>query len=69
MKAYIRDLFWLVIVCSLALGWWLDHRHCVERWRAAAYNYAWASNVLESQGYTQTFKNGRVSDIRRATTP
>jgi hypothetical protein len=22
----IRDLFWLVLVCALAVGWWLDHR-------------------------------------------
>jgi hypothetical protein len=23
----LRDLFWLVLVCALALGWWLEHRH------------------------------------------
>jgi hypothetical protein len=22
----LRDLFWLVLVCALALGWWLEHR-------------------------------------------
>jgi F0F1-type ATP synthase assembly protein I len=22
----IRDLFWLVLVVALAIGWWLDHR-------------------------------------------
>jgi hypothetical protein len=21
----LRDLFWLVLVCALAVGWWLDH--------------------------------------------
>jgi hypothetical protein len=28
MKAQltIRDLFWLVLVCALAVGWWMDHQ-------------------------------------------
>jgi hypothetical protein len=21
----LRDLFWLLLVCALALGWWLEH--------------------------------------------
>ncbi len=25
-KLHIRDLFWLVMVCALAVGWWVDHR-------------------------------------------
>jgi hypothetical protein len=23
----IRDLLWLIVVVTLAVGWWLDHRH------------------------------------------
>jgi hypothetical protein len=23
----IRDLFWLVLVVALAVGWWVDHYH------------------------------------------
>jgi hypothetical protein len=63
MKITLRDWFWLLLVCALALGWWLDHRRLTEHWRAAAFNYAWTSNVLDAQGYTQSFKNGRVSHI------
>ena len=22
----LRDWFWLVLVCALAVGWWLEHR-------------------------------------------
>ena len=22
----LRDLFWLVLVCALAVGWWVEHR-------------------------------------------
>lgn len=25
-QLHIRDLFWLVLVAGLMLGWWLDHR-------------------------------------------
>jgi hypothetical protein len=27
MKFTIRDLFWLVLVCALAVGWWVDRRN------------------------------------------
>lgn len=64
MRITTRDLFWLVLVCALALGWWLDHRTCVKHWRSAAFNHAWTSNKLQSLGYTQIFKNGRVADIQ-----
>src|SRR4051794_1806669 len=23
----LRDLFWLVLVCALVVGWWVDHRN------------------------------------------
>ncbi|HTQ40012.1 MAG TPA: hypothetical protein VMJ32_13370 [Pirellulales bacterium] len=23
----IRDIFWLIFVLALGVGWWLDHRH------------------------------------------
>jgi hypothetical protein len=26
-KFSLRDLFWLVLVCGVAVGWWLEHRH------------------------------------------
>jgi hypothetical protein len=25
-KLHLRDLFWLVLVCALAVGWWVEHR-------------------------------------------
>jgi len=25
-QLYIRDLFWLVLVCALAVGWWVERR-------------------------------------------
>jgi hypothetical protein len=25
-KLHLRDLFWLVLVCALGVGWWVDHR-------------------------------------------
>jgi hypothetical protein len=33
MKAQliIRDLFWLVLVCALAVGWWVERRPNLER--------------------------------------
>jgi hypothetical protein len=29
MKFTLRDLFWLVLVCALAVGWWVDHARLV----------------------------------------
>jgi hypothetical protein len=34
-KLTLRDLFWLVLVCTMGLGWWLDRSHqaaLAERW-------------------------------------
>ena len=62
-KLSLRELFLLVALVAMGFGWWRDHRYCMEGWRAAAFNHAWCSNVLESLGYTQIFKNARVADI------
>ena len=42
MKFTIRDLFWLVLVVALAIGWWLDHG-------SSTYSKAWIHGY--SQGY------------------
>jgi hypothetical protein len=26
MKLHLRDLFWLVLVCALGMGWWWERR-------------------------------------------
>jgi hypothetical protein len=31
LRFSIRDLFWLVLVVALAVGWWLDHRYLKAR--------------------------------------
>ena len=65
MKLSLRELFLLMALAAMGCGWAVDHRYCMEGWRAAAYNYAWASNVLDSLGYVQVHKNGLVADIER----
>jgi hypothetical protein len=30
-KFTLRDLFWLVLVCALAVGWWIEHRDLAQR--------------------------------------
>jgi hypothetical protein len=25
-QLHLRDLFWLMLVCALGMGWWVDHR-------------------------------------------
>jgi len=32
MKFTLRDLFWLVLVVALGLGWWFDHSHQRAWW-------------------------------------
>jgi hypothetical protein len=31
MRFTIRDLLWLTVVASLAVGWWVDHRSLAAR--------------------------------------
>ena len=28
----LRDLFWLVLVCAMGLGWWGDHNRLVDEY-------------------------------------
>ena len=30
-KLHLRDLFWLVLVIALSLGWWLDRKAIIAR--------------------------------------
>lgn len=45
----LRDLFWLMVVLGLAVGWWGDHRHLVGR-----YDELW-----EEQWDDITYKGSR----------
>jgi hypothetical protein len=40
-QLHLRDLFWLVLICALAAGWWAEHR--------ATWNYF--ESELKRQGY------------------
>jgi hypothetical protein len=33
LRFSIRDLFWLVLVVVLAIGWWIDHREKLVYYR------------------------------------
>jgi len=37
LRFTIRDLFWLVLVVALAIGWWVDRRHTVLESSKAAW--------------------------------
>jgi hypothetical protein len=30
LRFSIRDLFWLTLVATLLMGWWLEHRHVAQ---------------------------------------
>jgi hypothetical protein len=47
----LRDLFWLVLVCGLALGWWVDHRAAsIEHERLTEDLKWWATKGLSDVG-------------------
>jgi hypothetical protein len=55
VKVTIRDLFWLVLMAALALGWWLD------RTRQAAKHEQFRAkirSVLETHGLTEGCRIG-----------
>jgi hypothetical protein len=31
LRFTVRDLFWLVLVAALAVGWWLDHSNLTKQ--------------------------------------
>ena len=62
-KLYIRDLFWLVLVCGIFVAWALDHWRnspafmkqqfndlAVKQRRLTEFNW-WLKAALESRGY------------------
>lgn len=48
MKLTLRDLFWLVLVCALALGWWKNRRAWVLEHRALLDKAAYLAMDLEA---------------------
>jgi hypothetical protein len=51
-KLTYRDLFAIVTIVALALGWWLDHRRRpVERIKAIVSDYRTMKEVLEENGF------------------
>jgi hypothetical protein len=51
-KLSLRDLFWLVLVCALALGWWLDRERLID------------SNLRSNAKYRTTIQT--LQDMARA---
>src|SRR5688572_29382011 len=43
----LRELFWLVLVCGLVLGWWLDHR------RLTASENLWQRRAMELKRFVE----------------
>lgn len=35
----LRDLFWLVLVCAIGLGWWLEHQLLLYRMETVKRHY------------------------------
>lgn len=33
MKLTLRDLFWLVLVCGMGLGWWVNRSSQNHKWQ------------------------------------
>jgi hypothetical protein len=57
-KLTLRDLFWLVLVCALALGWWMRERTFEleqlsnDRWEVRATELR---RICEEHGWTVDF--------------
>lgn len=55
-KLFLRDLFWLVLVAALAVGWWMDHvRQKAESRRVQEQNsrvLRFFNDELSKQEYT-----------------
>ena len=47
----LRDLFWLVLVCALAVGWWVRERQVVRELEEASW--AWDVIVAYADGETR----------------
>jgi hypothetical protein len=48
----LRELFWIVLVCALAVGWWVERRGLIERAKAADQRYEVArESVQQTRNY------------------
>ena len=46
-QLHLRDLFWLVLVVALAVGWWIDHLHAANRREAVIVHAERIRTVLD----------------------
>lgn len=65
-----RDTLWLVLVCALLLGWWLDRRGLIHQRQM----YEWRLEVLaeryrDGRGGTTLHERGFVLDRERSRPP
>jgi len=54
MKLTLRDLFWLVLVCALAVGWWVERTRIQKvegTLKVAREQYDWLGRFVGEQGY------------------
>ena len=47
-QLHIRDLFWIILVTGLLLGWWLDHRRLAPYVPACQESMQRFTNIVEA---------------------
>lgn len=79
----LRDLFWLVLVCALAVGWWADRSRLGRKvfgleWEAAVHEQSigvlrlWREDIeaeIERLGYETKFQDDKDGRAHRILVP
>lgn len=65
MKVTLRDLFWLVLVCALAIGWFVDRRAIIARMSAEFEKESTALRFFTSVVSVYLAEQGKPFDMSR----
>jgi hypothetical protein len=68
----LRDLFWLVLVCAMGCGWWIDRQLVIAPYAKRVQEWATTANqmafFIEQHGWQVTYGQWMVQ-IDGATLP
>jgi hypothetical protein len=53
----LRELFWLVTVVAMALGWWIEHRLSQQR---ASDAQMWEARTISLKAHFESYYGGNV---------
>jgi hypothetical protein len=71
LRFTIRDLFWLVLVAALAVGWWLDHIPHSVLAKNFYPDHVKLQEIYDSQGHSESlieYYEREIAELKQSST-